>query len=228
MKIHENNINSFNCVNLMRIILLGPPGVGKGTQAQHICKKYNLPHISTGDMYRQAIKEQTSLGKKADAILKAGKLVDDSITLGLVKERLQKPDCKNGFLLDGFPRTIPQAEGFDHLLKEMKQKLDAVISLVVDEAILIKRLSGRRSCPKCSAVFHSATNPPKKKDLCDKCEGKLIQRNDDKPETVHKRMETYRILTAPLTEYYQKKKLLHEFDGNQDIEVVFEEIVKVL
>ncbi len=212
----------------MRIIFLGPPGVGKGTQAQHICKKYNIPQISTGDMFRQAIKEQTSLGKQADAILKAGKLVDDSITLGLVKERLQKSDCKNGYLLDGFPRTIPQAEGFDQLLKEIKQKLDAVISLVVDEAVLIKRLSGRRSCPKCSAVFHIETNPPKKKDSCDKCGEKLMQRDDDKPETVHKRMETYRTLTAPLIQYYKKKKMLHEVDGDQDIQVVFNEIVRIL
>ena len=212
----------------MGIIFLGPPGVGKGTQAQHICKKYNIPQISTGDMFRQAIKEQTPLGKKADALMKEGKLIDDSITLGLIKERLQKPDCKNGYLLDGFPRTIPQAEGFDHLLKEMKQKLDAVISLVVDEAILITRLSGRRSCPKCSAVFHIETTPPKKKNICDKCGEKLIQRDDDKSETVHKRMETYRTLTAPLIEYYKKKKLLHEINGDQEIKVVFGEIVKIL
>ena len=212
----------------MRIIFLGPPGVGKGTQAQHICKKYNIPQISTGDMFRQAIKEQTPLGKKADALMKEGKLIDGSITLGLVKERLQKSDCKNGYLLDGFPRTIPQAKGFDHLLKEIKQKLDAVISLVVDEAVLIKRLSGRRSCPKCSAVFHIETNPPKKKDICDKCGEKLMQRDDDKPETVHKRMETYRTLTAPLIQYYKKKKMLHEVDGDQDIQVVFSEIVAIL
>ena len=212
----------------MRIIFLGPPGVGKGTQAQHICKKYNIPQISTGDMFRQAIKEQTPLGKKADALMKEGKLIDDSITLGLVKERLQKSDCKKGYLLDGFPRTIPQAEGFDHLLKEMKQKLDAVISLVVDEAILITRLSGRRSCPKCSAVFHIETTPPKKKNICDKCGEKLMQRDDDKPETVHKRMETYRTLTAPLVAYYKKKKMLHEVNGDQDIDVVFGEIVKIL
>ncbi|MBI5001946.1 adenylate kinase [Candidatus Woesearchaeota archaeon] len=212
----------------MRIIFLGPPGVGKGTQAQRICKKYTIPQISTGDMFRQAIKEQTPLGKKADALMKEGKLIDDSITIGLVKERLQKSDCKNGYLLDGFPRTIPQAEGFDHLLKEIKQKLDAVISLIVDEAVLIKRLSGRRSCPKCSAVFHIETNPPKKKDICDKCGEKLMQRDDDKPETVHKRMETYRTLTAPLIQYYKKKKMLREVNGDQEIQVVFNEIVKIL
>ncbi len=212
----------------MRLIFLGPPGVGKGTQAQHLCKKYNIPHISTGDMYRQAIKEQTTLGKKADVLMKEGKLVDDAITLGLVKERLQKTDCRNGYLLDGFPRTIPQAECFDRLLKEIKQKLDAVISLVVDEKILIKRLSGRRSCPTCGAVFHVETNPPKKKDVCNTCEEKLIQRDDDKAETVHKRMETYRTLTAPLLDYYKKKKLLHEINGDQEIGKVFKDIVSVL
>lgn len=212
----------------MRLIFLGPPGVGKGTQAQHLCKKYNIPQISTGDMFRAAIKEQTPLGKKADALMKEGKLVDDNITLGLVKERLQKIDCKGGFLLDGFPRTIPQAEGFDNLLKEMKQKLDAVISLVVDEKVLIKRLSGRRSCPKCSAVFHVEINPPKKKDICNKCEEKLIQRDDDKAETVHKRMETYRTLTAPLVEYYKKKKILKEINGDQEIGKVFDDIVNNL
>lgn len=212
----------------MRLVFLGPPGVGKGTQAQLLCKKYSIPQISTGDMFRAAIKEQTPLGKKADALMKEGKLVDDNITLGLVKERLQKTDCKDGFLLDGFPRTIPQAEGFAVLLKELHQKLDGVISIFVDENVLVRRLSGRRSCPKCSAVFHVETNPPKKNNVCDKCGEKLMQRDDDKAGTVHKRMETYRTLTEPLTLYYKKKKLLHEIDGDQDIETVFAEIVAVL
>ena len=176
--------------------------------------------------YEAAVRRNTELIETQEKD-KKGKLVDDSITLGLVKERLQKSDCKNGYLLDGFPRTIPQAEGFDHLLKEIKQKIDAVISLVVDEAVLIKRLSGRRSCPKCSAVFHIETNPPKKKDICDKCGEKLMQRDDDKPETVHKRMETYRTLTAPLIQYYKKKKMLYEVNGDQEIQVVFNEIVKI-
>ncbi|MBI5073407.1 adenylate kinase [Candidatus Woesearchaeota archaeon] len=212
----------------MRLVFLGPPGVGKGTQAQLLCKKYSIPQISTGDMFRAAIKEQTELGKKADAILKAGKLVDDSITLGLIKDRLQKSDCKNGYLLDGFPRTIPQAEGFGALLKELHQELDGVISIFVDEAVLIRRLSGRRSCPKCGKIFHLESNPPKKKDHCDSCGEKLIFRNDDKPETIHKRMETYRTLTEPLISYYKKKNLLFEIDGDQLIEKVFEDIVGVL
>ena len=212
----------------MRIIFLGPPGVGKGTQAQLLCKKYNIPQISTGDMFRAAIKEQTPLGKKADALMKEGNLVSDAITIGLVKERLQKPDCKNGYLLDGFPRTIPQAEGFDHLLHDMKQHLDAVLSIVVDEDVLIKRLSGRRSCSKCGTVYHLEHNPPKKKEACDKCREKLLQRDDDKPETIHKRMQTYRTLTEPLIAYYTKKKLLREINGDQKIENVFGEIVTLL
>ncbi len=212
----------------MRLIFLGPPGVGKGTQAQMLAKRYSIPHISTGDMFRAAIKEQTPLGKKADAILKAGKLVEDSITLDLVKERLEKTDCKGGFLFDGFPRTIAQAEVFNHMLKEMKKELNAVISLVVDERELINRLSERRSCQRCSAVYHIKTNPPRKKEVCDKCGEKLIQRDDDKPETIHKRMETYKKLTEPLIAYYRKRKLLEEVNGDQKIEKVFADIITIL
>lgn len=212
----------------MRLVFLGPPGVGKGTQAQLLCRKYSIPQISTGDMFRATIKEQTPLGKKVDAILKAGKLVDDNITIGLVKERLRKTDCKEGFLFDGFPRTIPQAEGFDVLLKELHQKLDGVISIFVDEAVLIRRLSGRRSCSKCGKIFHLESNASKKKDHCDSCGEKLIFRDDDKPETIHKRMETYRTLTEPLIAYYKKRHLLFEIDGDQAIEKVFEDIVKLL
>lgn len=212
----------------MRLVFLGPPGVGKGTQAQLLCKIYSIPQISTGDMFRAAIKEQTSLGKKADALMKEGKLVDDNITLGLVKERLQKTDCKSGFLLDGFPRTIPQAEGFAVILKELHQKLDAVISLSVNEDALVRRLSGRRSCPKCSKVYHLESNTPKKKYHCDSCGEKLIRRDDDKSETIRKRMETYRALTEPLIAYYKKKHLLYEINGDLEIEKVFDEIISVL
>lgn len=212
----------------MRLIFLGPPGVGKGTQAQRICAKYNIPQISTGDMYRQAIKEQTPLGKKAEGVIKAGGLNDDATTIGLVKERLQKPDCKKGFLMDGFPRTIPQAEGFDILLAQLKQKLDAVISIEVPEEKVIARLSGRRQCPGCSAVYHIINSPPKKKDVCDNCGKKLIQREDDKPETIHKRLDVYRTLTAPLIAFYKKKKLLKTVNGDQEMDSVFGEIVKAL
>ncbi len=210
----------------MRLILLGPPGVGKGTQAQLIAKQYTIPQISTGDMFRAAIKAGTPLGKQAEIITKAGKLVDDSITLGLVKERLQKPDCKNGFLMDGFPRTIPQAEGFNVLLKEMHKKLDAVISIVIDDAVVIARLSGRRTCPKCNAVYHIKNNPPKKDNVCDLCHVQLIQRVDDQPETIKKRLETYKNQTEPLVKFYNKQ--VHEVDGDQPIEKVFEDIKAIL
>lgn len=225
MKKHKNKDYIYH---QMRLIFLGPPGVGKGTQAQRICAKYSIPQISTGDMYRQAIKDQTQLGMKADALMKSGKLADDSITLNLVKERLKKTDCKNGFLMDGFPRTIPQAEGFDVLLNEVKQKLDAVISIEVPEEKIIDRLSGRRQCPDCSAVYHIENSPPKKKDVCNKCGKILIQRNDDKPETIQKRLEVYRTLTAPLIAFYKKKKLLRTVDGDQDMDTVFGEILTVL
>ena len=212
----------------MKLILLGPPGVGKGTQAQLIAKQYAIPQISTGDMFRAAIKQGTPLGKQAEAITKAGKLVDDSITLGLVKERLQKPDCKNSFLMDGFPRTIPQAEGFEVLLKNMHQKLNGVISIAVADNIIIKRLSGRRSCPECNAVYHIEINAPKHDNLCNTCNIPLIQRIDDQQETVKKRLDTYRNQTEPLISFYKKKKLLYEVNGNQSIEKVFKDIVNVI
>lgn len=212
----------------MRLILLGPPGVGKGTQAQLISKKYSIQQISTGDMFRAAVKEQTPLGKLADKAIKSGRLVDDSITLGLVKERLQQPDCKNGFLLDGIPRTITQAEGLEKLLKGINQKIDAVINIAVKEETIIKRLSSRRTCSKCGAVYNIIHNPPKKKAICDTCNSALIQRADDKPQTIHKRMETYRKQTEPLIAFYKRKKLLLEVDGEQKIEKVFDEIVKVV
>jgi adenylate kinase len=212
----------------MNIILLGPPGVGKGTQAQLIAKKYTIPQISTGDMFRAAIKAGTPLGKQAEIITKAGKLVDDSITLGLVKERVQQQDCKNGFLMDGFPRTIPQAEEFDILLKDMHKKLNSVIRIYIDDAVVIARLSGRRTCPKCNAVYHVETNPPKKDNICDKCQVPLIQRVDDKQEIIKKRLETYTNQTEPLVTFYKKKKLLHDINGDQPIEKVFKDITAVL
>ena len=212
----------------MRLIFLGPPGVGKGTQAQLLCKKYGIPQISTGEMYRQAIKEQTSLGKKAEAVMKAGKLNDDATTIALVKERLQKADCKNGFLMDGFPRTIPQAEGFDILLKEVHQTLDCVISIEVPENKIIARLSGRRQCSDCGAVYHIQNSPPKKSGVCDKCGKNLIQRDDDKPQTIEKRLEVYRTQTEPLIACYKKKKILHAVNGDKEMPEVFKEIVSIL
>lgn len=212
----------------MRLILLGPPGVGKGTQAQLLSKKYSIPQISTGDILRAAIKEQTPLGKSVERILKEGKLIDDRTALALLKERMQNQDCNGGFLLDGVPRTIGQAEELEKMLREMKQKLDAVLNIAVKEESIIKRLSGRRMCSKCSAVYNLSQNPPKKKGVCDSCSGTLIQREDDKPETIHKRMETYRTQTEPLIAYYKKKKLLKNIDGEQSIEKVFADIIAVL
>ncbi len=212
----------------MRLILLGPPGVGKGTQAQLLCKRYKIPQISTGEIFRAAVKAQTPLGRQIDAILKAGKLVEDSITLALIKERLKKQDCKNGFLLDGFPRTIPQADCLESLLKEMKQTLDGVINIAVKEKVIVVRLSDRRTCPRCGAVYHQKVNPSKKGEFCEKCNTRLQQRDDDRPETIKKRLETYRNLTEPLIAYYKKKKLLFDVNGEQPIEKVFEDIVKVL
>ncbi len=212
----------------MRLILLGPPGVGKGTQAQLLCKRYNILQISTGEIFRAAVKAQTPLGRQVEAILKAGKLVEDSMTLALIKERLKKPDCKNGYLLDGFPRTIPQAEGLEQLLKEMKQMLDGVINIAVKEKVVLERLSNRRTCPQCGAVYHRKINPSKKKEFCEKCNTKLVERGDDQPETIKKRLETYRTLTEPLIAYYKKKKLLRDVNGEQAIEKVFEDIVRVV
>lgn len=209
----------------MRLILLGPPGIGKGTQAQLVCKQYKIPQISTGEIFRAAVKAQTPLGKQVDTILKAGKLVEDHVTLALIKERLKKPDCRNGYLLDGFPRTIQQAKGLERLMKETKQTIDGVITLVVKERVILKRLSERKSCAACGAVYHPKVNPSKKGEFCEKCNTRLQQRDDDRPETVRKRLETYKKLTEPLIDYYKKKKLLFEINGEQSIETVFEDIV---
>lgn len=209
----------------MRLILLGPPGIGKGTQAALLCKQYKIPQISTGEIFRAAVKAQTPLGKQVDAILKAGKLVEDHVTLALIKERLKKPDCRKGYLLDGFPRTIQQAEGLERLMKETKQTLDGVITLAVKESVIIKRLSERKSCSACGAVYHQKVHPSKKGEFCEKCNTLLQQRDDDQPETVRKRLETYKKLTEPLINYYKKKKILFDVNGEQSIEKVFEDIV---
>lgn len=213
---------------IMRLILLGSPGVGKGTQAQLLCKKYRIPQISTGEIFRAAVKAQTPLGRQIDAILRAGKLVEDSLTLALIKERLKKQDCKKGYLLDGFPRTIPQAECLEQLLKGMRQTLDGVINIAVKEKVILKRLSERKSCPACGAVYHQKVNPSKKGEFCEKCNTRLQQRDDDQPETIKKRLETYRNLTEPLIAYYKKKKLLFDLNGEQPIEKVFDDIVHIL
>ena len=208
----------------MRIILLGPPGAGKGTQAQNITKAFDIPQISTGDMLRAAIKAGTELGLKAKAVMDAGKLVSDDIILGLVKERIQKDDCKNGFLFDGFPRTIPQAQA----LVDNGIVIDAVVELQVPDEKIVKRMSGRRSCPNCGAVYHLVNLPPIKEGICDKCGTKLIQRPDDSAETVANRLKVYHEQTEPLIAYYTAQGIIHEISGNTIEGHEYDEIVKIL
>ena len=212
----------------MNLILLGPPGSGKGTQAKLIVEKYGIPQISTGDMLREAVAKGTELGKEAKKYMDAGQLVPDEVVIGIVKERLQEPDCEKGFILDGFPRTIPQAEALDKILEELGKKIDAVINIQVPEEEVVKRIVNRRTCRKCGAVYHLIYNPPKEDNKCDKCGGELYQRDDDKEETVRQRYKVYKEQTEPLVEYYAKKGVLYNIDGTKSIEEVFNEIDKIL
>jgi adenylate kinase len=211
----------------MRIILLGPPGAGKGTQAERLTKEFGIPHISTGDIFRAALKEGTPLGMKAKEYMDDGKLVPDEIVVGIVKERLQKEDCENGFMLDGFPRTVAQADALEESLSEMGTKLDAVLLITVPDDELITRLTGRRVCRNCSATYHLKFNPPTG-EKCAACGGEIYQRDDDKEETVVKRLKVYHQQTAPLVEYYQEKGLLYSIDGEQSMDQVFADICKAL
>lgn len=208
----------------MRIILLGPPGAGKGTQAEVLVKKLSIPHISTGDMFRNAIKEGTELGKKAKEYMDSGQLVPDEVTVGIVQERISQNDCQGGFLLDGFPRTVAQAEALDGILAEMQTQLDAVISIEVPKEKLVARLTGRRVCRKCGATYHMEFNPPGQDGICDKCGEELYQRSDDTEETVLNRLSVYENQTAPLIEYYSQKGLLKKIDGDNPIEQVLVKI----
>lgn len=212
----------------MRIVLLGPPGAGKGTQAKLIVEKYNIPHISTGDIFRKNIKEMTPLGIKAKEYIDKGQLVPDELTVDIVKDRIQEEDCKNGFLLDGFPRTVAQADALSEVLEELGTKLDSVINIKVDENNLIVRLSGRRVCPKCGASFHVVFNPPKNEGVCDYCGAEVIQRADDSEETVKNRLAVYNKQTQPLIDYYTNNGLIKNINGEQDINKVFAEICEVL
>jgi len=212
----------------MNLILMGLPGAGKGTQAEKINDEYNIPHISTGDMFRLAIKEGTELGKKAKEFMDQGALVPDEVTIGIVKERLSKDDCKKGFLLDGFPRTIAQAEALDELLAELNQTIDHVIHVDVPEEKLVERLTGRRVCPTCGATYHVAYNPPKEEGKCDQDGSELIQRDDDQPETVKNRLAVNVEQTKPLLDFYEKKDNLVTVNGDQDINQVFKDIQTAL
>lgn len=207
---------------------MGPPGAGKGTQAERIVEEFRIPHISTGDAFRSAMKEGTPLGKKAKEYVDQGLLVPDEITNGIVKERLQQDDCERGFLLDGFPRTIPQAEALDQMLTELGRRIDHVINLKVDRHLLLARLTGRRICKSCGATYHVMFHPPKQEGVCDKCGGELYQRSDDTEEKVGTRLDEYVNKTAPLLDYYRGKGLLREVDGERPIEQVTADIFSLL
>lgn len=208
----------------MKLLLMGPPGAGKGTQAEVLTDRLDIPHISTGDMFRKAIKEGTDLGKKAKEYMDAGKLVPDEVTVGIVKERLSEADCGKGFLLDGFPRTVNQAQALDAILQELGIKLDAVVNIDVPREKLLDRLTGRRICRDCGATYHVTFNPPNEADKCDACGGELYQRSDDTASTVANRLDVYAQQTAPLIQYYQQQGLLEDINGDQDIKVVLDEI----
>ncbi|SKC35339.1 adenylate kinase [Maledivibacter halophilus] len=212
----------------MRLILLGPPGAGKGTQAVKITKKYNVPHISTGDIFRKNIKEGTQLGKKAKEYMNKGLLVPDELVVAIVEDRLNEEDCKSGFLLDGFPRTVNQAKALDKVLENMNISLDQVINIKVDKNVLVGRAVGRRICKDCGLAYHVEFNKSKIDGKCDKCGGELYQRDDDKEETVSKRIEVYLNETSPLISYYSEKGILADIDGQKDINEVFEDVVLAL
>lgn len=212
----------------MNTILMGLPGAGKGTQAELIVERYHIPHISTGDMFRQAVKEGTPLGLKAKEYMDQGLLVPDDVTIGIVKERLAKPDTEKGFLLDGFPRTVPQAIALDETLNELRKSIDAVIHIEVPLEVLIRRLTGRRICKSCGATYHLIYHPPAREGICDRCGGELYQRADDNAETVEKRLTVNLEQTKPLLQYYGEKGILYSIDGEKDIEEVYRMIEDVL
>jgi adenylate kinase len=212
----------------VNIIFMGPPGAGKGTQAEQIVSEFNIPHISTGDAFRLAMSQGTEMGVKAKEYVDKGLLVPDDITIGIVKERLQQDDCQKGFLLDGFPRTISQSEALDDILGSMGRTLDHVINLSVDRDLLLARLTGRRICKSCGATYHVIFNPPAEENVCDKCSGELYQRSDDNEAKVGTRLDEYVSKTAPLLTYYEDKGLLRQVNGEQDIDLVTKEIISLL
>lgn len=212
----------------MELLIMGPPGAGKGTQAEFLTEKYNIPHISTGDMFRAAVKEGTELGKKAKECMDKGQLVPDEVTIGIVKERLSKDDCKKGFLLDGFPRTVEQADALTKILEELKLPGVRVLNINVPKEELVARAVGRRICKGCGKTYHLKFNPPKKEGVCDACGGELYQRADDTAETMNERISVYEASTKPLVEYYKKQGVYNEVDGKLAIDKVTTELVKLL
>ena len=212
----------------VKIVLLGPPGAGKGTQAKSISNRYSIPHISTGDIFRKNISEETPLGIQAKQYIDNGQLVPDEVTINMVKDRLTWEDCKNGYLLDGFPRTIPQAEALDKALAELGQKMDYAIDVDVPDENIVNRMSGRRACLKCGATYHIVYAAPKTENVCDTCGETLVLRDDDKPETVSKRLKVYHEQTQPLIDYYTKQGVLKTVDGTCALDEVFKAIVEIL
>ena len=212
----------------MNIILMGLPGAGKGTQASEIVKKFPIPHISTGDMFRKAIKEETDLGKEAKSYMDRGELVPDEVTVGIVKERISEDDAKKGFLLDGFPRTIEQAEALNNIMSELDRNIDAVINIEVPEEELMNRLTGRRICEECGTTYHLVFNPPKVDGICDIDGGKLYQREDDNPETVSNRLSVNVKQSKPILEYYDEKGVLKNIDGAKDMDEVTKDVIDIL
>jgi adenylate kinase len=212
----------------MYLVLMGLPGAGKGTQAEKIVEKYGIPHISTGDMFRLAIKEETPLGLEAKSYMDAGNLVPDEVTIGIVRERLSKTDCEKGFLLDGFPRTVAQAEALEDIMNQLGRKIDYVLNISVDSEHLMQRLTGRRICQTCGSTYHVIFNPPKVEGVCDKDGGTLIQRQDDNEETVRNRLEVNMKQAKPLLDFYGEKGYLKNMNGDQDIDKVFEDIDQLI
>ena len=213
---------------MLRTILLGPPGAGKGTQAAKIVEKYGVPHISTGDIFRANIKEGTALGMEAKSYMDKGQLVPDELTVKILLDRVSKDDCKNGYVLDGFPRTIPQADVLDKAVSELNDKIDYAINVDVKDDNIIRRMSGRRACLNCGATYHIVNVPPKKEGICDTCGSELVIRDDDKEETVKARLLAYHEQTQPLIDYYNNKGILKEVDGTKDMNDVFADIVNIL
>lgn len=212
----------------MNLVLMGLPGAGKGTQAEKIVDQYGIPHISTGDMFRAAMKEGTELGLKAKSFMDKGELVPDEVTIGIVRERLSKDDCVKGFLLDGFPRTVPQAEALENMLTELNKRINYVINIDVDKSILMERLTGRRICKSCGATYHLVFNPPAKDGECDRCGGELYQRADDNAETVQNRLDVNIKQAQPLLDFYEAKGYLKTINGQRDISIVFADIEQLL